>query len=192
MSVTQSMLDRLKQSKQRLLDPESGNPSDDALTLVYLRDQMSAFFPNLSYQERLIGCLTCFLLGFLLSLGSTFRLTQALRGKPGPFATAYTIGNVLSLTSSCFFAGPWNQVKSMFHQKRRISTIAYIFLIGLTLTLCFSPNIPHRKPLVILSVLAQFMALIWYTLSYIPYGRNIALACLKRGCRCSNNEELKK
>ncbi|TMW61544.1 hypothetical protein Poli38472_012735 [Pythium oligandrum] len=177
------MLDRLRQQKQKLLDPESGRES------AY-KEANYGFCPGLTYQERVIGCLTCFLLGFLLSIGSTFRFVKLVHGNPGPFAVAYTIGNLLSICSSMFFVGPCKQIETMFRQKRRGSAILYIGFIVLTLVLCFSRELPHRVGLVMISILCQFVALVWYTLSYVPYGRQIVLTCCKRMAGMSTDEDL--
>jgi hypothetical protein len=58
--------------------------------------------------------------GFLLSLGSTFRLLQLLKGNPEPFATMYTIGNIIGMCSTCFLYGPWSQAKKMFAPTRYV------------------------------------------------------------------------
>jgi hypothetical protein len=179
------MLDALRAQKQKLLDPESGNARREPS----FKEEASALCPSLSYQERVIGCLTCFSLGFLLSIGSTFRLAKLVHGNPGPFAMAYTIGNLLSLGSSMFFVGPHKQVETMFRKKRRGSTICFLAFIMLTLVLCFSPHIPHRVALVMLSVSCQFAALVWYTLSYVPYGRKIFIGCCKRTCGISDEDD---
>ncbi|KAF4321046.1 hypothetical protein JM18_004606 [Phytophthora kernoviae] len=158
------MMDALRQQKQKLLDPESGQPAEGSPS----SNLLSTWCPSLTYQERVIGCVTCFLLGFLLSLGSTFRLAKLVHGNPAPFAIAYTIGNLLSIGCTTFFVGPCKQIRTMFHAKRRYSAVVYVFFIFVTLGLCFSPHIHHRLLLVLISVLVQFLALIWYTLSYVP------------------------
>ncbi|CAH0486920.1 unnamed protein product [Peronospora farinosa] len=171
------MMDAFREHKQKLLDPESG-PSP-----VQSSPNANGNFwlcPSLSYQERVIGCLTCFMLGFLLSLGSTFRLARLVHGNPAPFAVGYTIGNLLSIGCTTFFVGPWKQIQTMFHAKRRYSAVVYVVFIFVTLLFCFSHHIHHRLLLVLLSVLVQFLALVWYTLSYVPYGRSIAMSCCKR------------
>lgn len=177
-------MDKLRAQKQKLLDPESGAPANPSV-----RAGVSSVCPSLSYQERIIGCATCFLLGFLISLGSTFRLAKLVHGHPAPFAIAYTIGNLLSLGCTMFFVGPTKQLETMFRVKRRGSAILYLLFIGTTLTLCFSHNFPHRVGLVMISVFCQFMALIWYTLSYVPYGRKIAVSCCKRMCGAATDED---
>lgn len=178
------MMDKLRQQKQKLLDPESGGRE------AGYKQESTSLCPSLSYQERVIGCLTCFLLGFLLSIGSTFRLAKLVHGNPGPFAMAYTIGNLLSIGSSMFFVGPCKQLETMFRVKRRGSAITYLAFIVITMVLCFSPHIPHRTGLVILSVICQFAALVWYTLSYVPYGRQIFVSCCKRMCGVATDEDL--
>lgn len=180
------MLDKLRQQKQKLLDPEAGlSPHQSRL-----KEEFDNLCPSLSYQERLAGCLICFLMGFLLSIGSTFRLAKLVHGNPGPFAIAYTIGNLLSICSSMFFIGPCKQIETMFRKKRRISAILYLFFIVTTMILCFSRSLPHRVGLVIISVLCQFLALIWYTLSYIPYGRHIVTTCCKRMVGMGTDEDV--
>lgn len=56
----------------------------------------------------------------------------------------------------------------------------------LTLFLAFYPNtIPFRLVWLVFSIFFQFLALVWYTLSYIPFARQIAFQCLKKSC-CGN------
>ncbi|OQS00926.1 hypothetical protein ACHHYP_02138 [Achlya hypogyna] len=174
------MLDKLKWQKQRLLDGDDApvSPQNETLSCPSL---------DLSYKERLFGCLLCFLLGMVLSLGSTVRLAQLVHGRPAPFAVCYTLGNVLSLGCTMFFVGPVSQCQSMFHAKRRYSAATYVVFIGVTLALCFSPNVPHRAGLVVLSVLIQFCALWWYTLSYIPYARAAVKGVARKFC-CQDDQ----
>ncbi|TDH66529.1 hypothetical protein CCR75_005792 [Bremia lactucae] len=169
-------MDALRWQKQKLLDPQTGQPTESSPG----SDSSYWLCSSLSYQERLIGCVTCFLLGFLLSLGSTFRLAKLVHGNPAPFSIAYTIGNVLSISCTTFFVGPWKQIQTMFHIKRRESAVVYVVFIFVTLALCFMPHIHHRMVFVMMSLLVQFTALVWYSLSYVPYGRSIAKSCCKR------------
>lgn len=173
----------LRWQRQKLLDPESGEPTEGA-------PPSTAFCPSLSYHERLIGCVTCFLMGFILSLGSTFRLAKLLHGNPAPFAIAYTLGNLLSIGCTTFFVGPSKQVQTMFHSKRRASALVYVSLLFGTLFLCFVHRVHHRLVLVSISLLVQFLALVWYTLSYVPYGRTIAKHSCKRVFGCSSDNAM--
>jgi len=76
-----------------------------------------------------------------------------------------------------FLMGPWRQIKNMFDPSRLIATLVYLGLLVITLVVAFKfPNIP----LLIVLVVLQFAALVWYTASYIP-GAQMAI----RSCLCS-------
>lgn len=170
--------------------------------------------PALTFQQRIIGCLSCLVIGFFLSMGSTFRLIKLLEGDPEPFAIMYTIGNVIGLLSTCFLYGPVSQMKQMFaptrwetrfavyvgdHRRqsqrlhmvdivicfawRLLATGIYLFFMALTLFLAFyKGDIPVRILWLVLSIFCQFLALIWYTLSYIPFAREIAANLCQQTC----------
>ena len=89
--------------KRRSL-PQLGFPRMTCSCLVFseMEEQVCSIFPTLTFQQRIIGCLTCLLIGFILSMGSTFRLMKLIEGDPEPFATMYTIGNIVGLMSTCF------------------------------------------------------------------------------------------
>ncbi|KAF0699767.1 Aste57867_9694 [Aphanomyces stellatus] len=176
------MYEALKSQGKRLLDGNN-EPASPTVTAEDETDyQISCPTLHLSYKERLIGCLVCFFLGMMLSFGSTVRLGQLVAGRPAPFAVCYTLGNLLSIGCTTFFVGPVSQCQSMFHAKRRIAAIIYLSFIAVTLTLCFSHNIPHRTGFVVVSVFIQFCALTWYTLSYIPYGQAFFIKMSKKFC----------
>ena len=139
--------------------------------------------PTCSYQTRIYGCLICFGFGFLVSIGSTVRLITLLKGNPTPFAVMYTSGNIISICATMFLYGPWTQAKRMFAPERFAATCIYFSFMALTLALAFYPgNIPLRVLLITISIVCQFCALLWYTLSYIPYGRDLTLSCMKGVC----------
>lgn len=132
---------------------------------------------GLSKKQRLYGFATCLGVGFILSFLSF--LTWA---SPTRFAVIYTTGNIVSLCGSLFLMGPMRYLRSMFHEKRRLSAIA--FLASMVLTLIAALAIKS----VILSIvmaLIQVACMIYYMLSYIPFGRQMAKAavsqCFKRG-----------
>ena len=92
-----------------------------------------------------------------------------------------------SVCATCFLWGPWTQAKAMFSESRVVATSIYFLFIGITLFLAFYPGyIPVRLLWLILSILLQFIALCWYTLSGIPYARDIVKACMRESCvkRC--------
>mmetsp|Transcript_5335 Transcript_5335/g.7866 ORF Transcript_5335/g.7866 Transcript_5335/m.7866 type:complete len:180 (-) Transcript_5335:3816-4355(-) len=140
---------------------------------VDVEDDLCSFLPSLTFQERVVGCLFCMMSGYLLSLGSWFRFKRLLLGDPWPFVCVSTIGNIVSLSGSCFLSGPRTQVNKMFHETRRTSSIVYLFSIGLTLVVAFfCLGFKWQAPVMIVLMLCQYVAVTWYCLSYIPFARD--------------------
>ena len=144
---------------------------------------MCQICPKMSYQQRIGGCLFFMILGFILSLGSLTRILQLLTGNPTPFALMYTIGNIVSISSTCFLYGPWTQAKKMFSRTRMVTTGVYLFFLGFTLFLAFYKQpIPLRSLLLLFSIICQFLALSWYSISFIPFARDFVKSCCYTTC----------
>lgn len=122
---------------------------------------------TLSRKTRLYAFLVCFITGWVISLLALLALPQII-SHPEKFAILYTVGNIISLCSTMFLWGPCKQLKDMFKPIRAGATIIYLISIGLTLFFAFKLQI---LPLVIVSMIVQFCAMVWYSASYIPYGR---------------------
>jgi len=116
-------------------DTTSNTSNNDQLPSI---DEMCSFCPQLSFQERLGGCLGCMTLGYILSFGSFFRLRDLMLGDPAPFVTYATMGNIISLSGSFFLSGPKSQFEKMWSEKRRIATIVYITSLVVTLIVAFA------------------------------------------------------
>lgn len=101
------------------------------------------------------------------------RFTQLLLGDPVPFATMYTIGNLVSICSSCFLSGPWAQAKSMFAATRYAATLVYLSTLFLTLFFAFWRQFPGQAVVLLLCIITQFLAAVYYILSYIPFARTL-------------------
>ena len=86
-----------------------------------------------------------------------------------PFALLYTLGNIVALASTCFLMGPVNQIKRMFAPTRWIATVLMLAFLLLTL---MSALWWKKKGLTIIFCLFQFLAMTWYSISYIPYARD--------------------
>ena len=54
--------------------------------------------PKLTWTQRLIGCGCCMFMGVLIEFGSFLRFAELVKGNPGPFATMYTLGNVIAIS----------------------------------------------------------------------------------------------
>ena len=137
-----------------------------------------AVCPSLSFKERLYGFAVCILLGFLISLSSFGAFSDLLLGYPLRFAVLYSFGNLTSLCSTMFLVGPQQQFKNMSHHNRRISAGVYVFCLVMTLVTSFLA--PELKWLIVAFVAVQWVALVWYSLSYIPFGRRLASGLASR------------
>ena len=165
---------------ESIFSPESARPK---AWYEEVEERVCSYCPQLTYQQRIGGCLTFIVLGFLISMGSTMRLITLIEGNPVPFAVMYTTGNVVSICATCFLYGPWTQAKKMFAPTRAIATLVYLLFVCLTLVLAFYHGvIAYRVLLLMVCILCQFLALCWYTISFIPFARDILLSCIKDTC----------
>ncbi|KAK2716048.1 vesicle transport protein SFT2B-like [Artemia franciscana] len=123
---------------------------------------------TLSWSTRVKGFAICFVIGFLLSLLGSISLFLNLGIKV--FAIFYTIGNITSILSTLFLMGPVNQCKKMFAPTRLAATIIMISCLILTLLSAF---LWRKKGLAFIFCIFQFLAMTWYSLSYIPYARDL-------------------
>lgn len=120
---------------------------------------------TLNRTQRLLGFGVCFSVGMLLSLAS-----QLFILRPVKLATTLTLGNMLSIGSMMFLMGPAKQCENMMDGKRRGATVAYLCSLVLTLLAAF---LVKSRLLCLLCIAVQYSALLWYSLSYVPYGREM-------------------
>jgi uncharacterized membrane protein YwzB len=70
----------------------------------------------------------------------------------------------------------------MFHSKRIVATIIYLLTLIVTIIVAYTlGSKPGGTIAVLVMVGIQFCALTWYTLSYIPFGRDLVKNCIG-GC----------
>lgn len=143
-------------------------------------EEVCALFPSLSWKDRLVGCLSCMAMGYILSFGSFFRFKDLLLGDPVPFVSIATLGNIISLSGSCFLKGPTNQLKLMCKETRRIATLAYVSSLLVTLGVAFGPYWGGKAMATVLLMIVQYMAVGWYCASYIPFARQGFKKCCKK------------
>mmetsp|Transcript_18552 Transcript_18552/g.25715 ORF Transcript_18552/g.25715 Transcript_18552/m.25715 type:complete len:168 (+) Transcript_18552:268-771(+) len=120
---------------------------------------------TLSKEQRLYGFLFCAALGIFLSLMSSLFIFNL-----GMFAFFYTLGNIISLFSTAFLVGPYQQLENMFTVHRLAATCIYLFSLVMTLVVVIGLG---NAALALICIFIQSLALVWYCLSYIPYARNI-------------------
>ncbi|XP_012257357.2 vesicle transport protein SFT2A isoform X2 [Athalia rosae] len=122
---------------------------------------------TLSWSTRIKGFAVCFVIGILCSFLGSFALF--LYHGLTVFAVLYTLGNIISLASTCFLMGPVNQIKKMFAATRVIATLLVLVSIAMTLVAALAFE---RAGLALIFIIIQSLALTWYSLSYIPYARD--------------------
>jgi hypothetical protein len=126
---------------------------------------------NLSYTQRIWGFGICFSLGMIISIMSSFLVLN-----PVKFALPYSFGNILSLLSTGFLVGPKRQCKYACAPSR---VVAFLIYIGCVIATLVSALAFHKAFLTLLFVVTQFFAGLWYTASYVPYGREMLARCGK-------------
>ncbi|KAH9951295.1 SFT2-domain-containing protein [Amylocystis lapponica] len=130
----------------------------------------SAFsFLGLTRTQRLYGFAGCLAAGFVLSLLGSILLFV---GQLGSFAVLYAFGTVISLAGTGFLLGFWKQTTLMFKPVRIVATIVFIASIVLVFIGAF---LIRSDILCIIFVIIEYLAYLWYTLSYIPYARSAVL-----------------
>ena len=123
--------------------------------------------PNLTLQQRVQGCVGCFVIGFVISMMGFFAFWT---GNTHSFAIFYTAGNIVAMSGSCFLMGPRRQFRNMFAAKRIWATAIYFMMMVVTLAAAF---MGANKVIILLCVFCQWSAAVWYIASYIPFGQKL-------------------
>jgi len=160
-----------------------------SLTPNFLRDDedddfASACCPQLGFKQRVFGCVCCFVLGQLVQFCSFGSVAGVLIGRPGRFAFLYTLGNVTMLSASFFLSGPRAQCRKITSKDRAKTSFVYICSMLLTLSAVFSPAFFGRSLLILVCVVVQWVALVWYVLSFVPYGHTVGRRFLRQLGSC--------
>ena len=98
--------------------------------------------------------------------------------------TSLLIDAIVSLASTCFLIGPARQLKRAMSSTRIGAFLTYVSaMVGTLFCALFLPHVaPNMSDaavagLVISCIVIQFVAMFWYCLSYIPFGRRMCKAC---------------
>lgn len=120
---------------------------------------------SLSPLQRIYGFAACLLAGLVLMF-----LSLIVFAKPIKFALLFTFGNMLAVGSTAFLIGPGQQIRMMLDPVRIYATAIYIGCVVLALICALWI---HSKILTLLAIICEICALIWYSLSYIPFARRV-------------------
>ncbi|KAL2540248.1 Got1/Sft2-like vescicle transport protein family [Abeliophyllum distichum] len=120
---------------------------------------------SLSPLQRLYGFAACLAAGLICML-----LSLIVFVKPIKFALLFTFGNVLAIGSTAFLIGPRQQLRMMLDPVRVYATAIYA---GCVLLALICALLVHSKILTMVAIICEICALIWYSLSYIPFARRV-------------------
>ncbi|XP_010925720.1 uncharacterized protein [Elaeis guineensis] len=129
---------------------------------------------SLSPLQRLYGFAACLVAGLACML-----LSLIVFSKPIKFAVMFTFGNILAVGSTAFLIGPGRQVRMMLDPVRVYATVIYIGCVILALVCALWI---HNKLLALLAIISETCALIWYSLSYVPFARRMVSELLISCC----------
>lgn len=147
-------------------------------------DLSSSCCPNLNYKQRIFGCVCCFCLGQFLQFLSFSAASGVLIGHPGRFARFYSLGNLMMVTGSFFLSGPKAQWRKIKAKNRALTSFTFVSTMILTLSVVRAHPFVGRALLILLLVVVQWCAQVWYILSYIPYGHWFGKKVLRKCRKC--------
>ncbi|KAK6795547.1 hypothetical protein RDI58_009001 [Solanum bulbocastanum] len=120
---------------------------------------------SVSPLQRVYGFAACLLAGFICMF-----LSMIVFIKPIKFALLFTFGNMLAIGSTTFLIGPRQQLSMMMDPVRAYATSMYVGCVVLALICALWI---HSKILTLLAIICEICALVWYSLSYIPFARRM-------------------
>ena len=132
---------------------------------------------SLSRKQRLYGWLFCMLLGGFLEFLSTVFFWGG-KQHIAEFAISYSLGNLCSIGSSCFFVGPVRLFKVMFKEERRTAAIIYVSCLSACIGIAV--EFPTWTLPLLIVIVVQYCALVWYGLSFVPFGRSLFCKCFRK------------
>ncbi|XP_004309133.1 PREDICTED: vesicle transport protein SFT2B [Fragaria vesca subsp. vesca] len=137
-------------------------------------DEESEGLCSLSATQRMYAFGGCFLVGMACMF-----LSMIVFAKPIKFAILFTFGNLLAVGSTAFLFGPAQQMRMMFDTVRIYATAIYLGCVVLALICAL---LIQSKVLTLIAMICELCALIWYSLSYIPFARSMVSQLMIRLC----------
>ncbi|KAG5477394.1 hypothetical protein CUR178_05097 [Leishmania enriettii] len=137
-------------------------------------NESDQFFKDLTWTQRIQGFCVLMSLSLFSTLMSWFALGM---GSYWKYSMLSALGSFLSMLSTIILMGPSAQLAYMFDEYRFNATVLYI---GSMFLAFFVAVIFKSVFLCLLCGLLQYSALVWYSLSYVPYGRETLLNIVLR------------
>ncbi|KAK7851491.1 uncharacterized protein LOC112017987 [Quercus suber] len=157
----------------KLKESMLGNDDEEGSREGFLDEESDGFF-SLSPMQRVYAFAAFFVAGLACMI-----LSLIVFAKPIKFAVLFTFGNLLAVGSTAFLLGPVQQMRMMFDSARIYATAIYLGCVVLALICALWI---HNKILTIIAIISELCALIWYSLSYIPFARRIVSGLMMRLC----------
>ncbi|KAG6526541.1 vesicle transport protein SFT2B-like [Zingiber officinale] len=129
---------------------------------------------SLSPLQRLYGFAASLVIGFAFML-----LSLVVFYKPIKFAVLFTFGNLFAVGSTAFLIGPVQQARMMLDPVRVYATIIYVGSVVVALVCALWV---HSKLLTVIAIVSEICALVWYSLSYVPFARRMVSELLISCC----------
>jgi len=138
--------------------------------------------PDLTYTQRIVGFACCAGLGYLLSLFGTLSLINGFTdANVRIFSCLYVGGNIIALAATGFLLGPKAQCINMWKPTRRYTTAFYLSMLIVVFALAIAKQNIY---LILFMLFIEVLAAIWYSISYIPYGRLFVSTLFRRTGLC--------
>lgn len=129
--------------------------------------QQNDCLPSMSKKQRIIGFMGCLSMGVVcFALASMYIPVLILYARK--FALLFSLGSVFTLGSFSLLWGPMNHLRHLFSKERLPFTT--IYLSTLFATLYFAMGL-QSTVLTVMAATGQFIALLWFVISYIPGGQ---------------------
>jgi len=133
-------------------------------------DKLSDFF-GLNTTQKLIVAAICIAISIVFGTLAVIFVTI-----PGTFAITYTLCVLFFLLGTMFVVGPKRQLKKMFKPHRFIACC--VFLASIVLTLWAGLYLKNLF-LVLIFLIIQLAATIWYIASFIPMAQDAIYSSLE-------------
>lgn len=155
----------------------------------WLARKAEEHLPSLNKKQRVIGFMTCLILG-MICFGLAVSLLPILLINPRKFSLLFSLGSAFTMSSFSFLWGPYQHMVHLLSKERLPFTTVYISTLALTLYFAMGLQSAILTPI---AAVAQVIALTWFVVSYIPGGQTGLRFMTKMCsgfCRSSVNKNL--